>query len=64
MSTNAKNVSRPEFLKNFTTKIKRRYIVIESSKNSSIDYQKTVNEINTRVNQIIQEINLRTSDRQ
>ena len=64
MSTNAKNVPRPEFLKNFTTKIKRRYIVIESVKNSSLDFQKIVNEVNTKVNQIIQEINVKIVDRQ
>lgn len=64
MSTNTKNVIRPEFLKNFTTKIKRRYIVIESTKNSTLDYPKIIGEINTKVNQIIQEINIKTVDRQ
>lgn len=64
MSTNSKNIIREEFLKNFTTKIKRRHVVIESSKNFNDNFQKTINSINSNVNQIIQLLNLKIEDRQ
>lgn len=64
MSTNVKNVIRPEYLKNYTTKIKRRYIIIENADKSMIDFQKIVNNINSQTNQIIQSINLKVKDRQ
>lgn len=64
MSTNYKNLKRKEFLKNFTTKIKRRYVILETGKQLSPDFQETINSINTKVNQIIQVLNLKIEDRQ
>lgn len=64
MSTNAKNRIRPEFLKNFTSKIKRRYIIIQNGKISGNDLQQLLNSVNSTVNQIIQQLNLKIKDRQ
>lgn len=64
MSTNYKNIHRPEYFKNYTKKIKHREILVESSKALRGDIQETVKRINSNVNQIIQELNLKIYDRQ
>lgn len=64
MSTNAKNLIREEFLKNFTTKIKRRHVVVENNKQLNGDFQATISNINANVNKIIQLLNLKVHDRQ
>ncbi|MCI9126198.1 MAG: hypothetical protein HFG28_03240 [Eubacterium sp.] len=64
MSTNAKNTIRPEFLKNFTTKVKDRYILLEKGNPQFKDISSLVGSINQTVNQIIQELNLKIVDRQ
>lgn len=63
MSTNPKNIIRPEYLKNFTKKIKTRYILLEKGKTFN-NIEQTVASINTLTNQIIQELNLKIEDRQ
>lgn len=64
MSTNPKNIIRPEFLKNFTKSIKRRNVIVESGKHFSFDLQNVINSVNTKINQIIQLLNLKISNRQ
>ncbi|MBD5542721.1 MAG: hypothetical protein HDR01_00390 [Lachnospiraceae bacterium] len=64
MSSNTKNIIRPEFLKNFTQKIKVRYIVLERGNQQFKDIDKLISSINRDLNLIIQELNLRIRDRQ
>lgn len=64
MSTNAKNIIRPEFLKNFTKKTKDRYILIEKGNHKFKDIGDLVFSINQTMNQLIQELNLKITDRQ
>lgn len=63
MSTNPKNIIRPEYLKNFTKKVKTRYILLEKGKAFS-NIEQTVSSINSLTNQIIQELNLKIYNRQ
>ena len=63
MSTNAKNKVRPEFLKNFTTKIKERVILINKSPYYS-NVTDHIFKINRDANKLIQELNLKIEDRQ
>lgn len=64
MSTNSKNTIRPEFLKNFTKKVKTRYILLEKGKPiKSINIGKAIPKINSLCNQIIQTLNLKINDR-
>ncbi len=64
MSTNAKNIIRPEFLKNFTKDIKDRYVLLEKGNSEFNNIGELVAQINKNVNEIIQELNLKTHDRQ
>lgn len=64
MSTNPKNIIRPEYLKNFTRSIKRRNVVVESGKQFNFDLQSIINSVNTKINQIIQLLNISIKDRQ
>lgn len=64
MSTNYKNIQRPEYFKNFTTKIKHREILVESGKALNGNIQTVVKNVNSKVNQIIQQLNLKITDRQ
>ena len=63
MSTNAKNKVRPEFLKNFTTKIKESVILINKSPYYS-NVTDHIFKINRDANKLIQELNLKIEDRQ
>lgn len=64
MSTNVKNVIRPEFLKNFTTKIKDRYVLLEKGNTEFQNIEGLVFSINHKINEIIQDLNLKITDRQ
>ncbi len=64
MSTNVKNKIRDEFLKNFTTKIKHRCIIVESSKTLNSSFQTTLKSINKDLNKIIQSLNIKIPTRQ
>ena len=64
MSTNAKNTFRREYFKNYTKKIKHREILIESGKALNGTITDIVKEVNSEVNQIIQNLNLLISERQ
>lgn len=64
MSSNAKNIIRPEFLKNFTKKIKERYIILEKGNKQFREIDVLISSINKELNLIIQELNLRIHDRQ
>lgn len=64
MSTNYKNLKRPEYFKNYTKKIKHREILIESGKALKGEIQDIVAKVNSKVNQIIQTLNLKIFDRQ
>lgn len=64
MSTNAKNIIRPEFLKNFTTKVKDRYVLLEKGNSEFQNIERLVFSVNHKINMIIQELNLRIIDRQ
>lgn len=64
MSTNSKNIIRKEILKNFTRKIKNRYILIEKGNEQFKDINCLISSINTTINQIIQELNLKITNRQ
>ncbi len=64
MSTNPKNIIRQEFLKNFTKKIKDRYILLEKGNQKFKDINDLISSINHELNLIIQELNLKIKDRQ
>lgn len=64
MSTNYKNIIRPEYLKNFTKKIKTRFILIEKGSKISSNISETISHVNTKINCIIQELNLIITERQ
>lgn len=64
MSTNVKNLIRDEYLKNFTTKIKRRCIIVENAKILNSTFQDTLKYINHDVNKIIQLLNIKIPNRQ
>lgn len=64
MSTNSKNIIRPEYFKNFTHKVKDRYVLVEKGNKQFKDINDLVGHINKEVNQIIQELNLKIADRQ
>lgn len=64
MSTNSKNVIRPEFFKNFTNKVKERYILVEKGNTQFNNINDLVFVINQELNQTIQMLNLRIKDRQ
>lgn len=64
MSTNARNIRRPDYFKNYTKKIKRREILVESGKVLQSKVQQVITSVNSEVNQIIQSINLKVADRQ
>lgn len=64
MSTNYKNKPNQAFLKNFTRKVERRYLKINNANAFNGDLQKIINTINSTVNQIIQELNIKITDRQ
>lgn len=64
MSTNSKNVMRPEFLKNFTRKVKERYILLEKRKSQFTNVGHFVSLLNGELNEIIQDLNLKIHDRQ
>lgn len=63
MSTNSKNVIKPDFLENFTNNVENRFIVVENSHYIQ-DYQALIVSANNKANQIIQEINVKTLERQ
>lgn len=64
MSTNYKNIIRPEYFKNFTNSIIHRDILVESGHALKDDIQKIVYNANSRANQIIQKLNLKIKSRQ
>ncbi len=64
MSTNSKNIIRPEFLKNFTKKIKTRNIVVDKKSSCAQEVTKEMPSISKNVNVLIQDLNLRIHDRQ
>lgn len=64
MSTNSKNIIRQELLKNFTHKVKKRFILIEKGNQQFNNIDELVSSINTTINQIIQELNLKIINRQ
>lgn len=64
MSTNKKNAIRPEFLKNFTKNIKERFILLEKGNQQFNDISELVGAINQTINEIVQELNLKITDRQ
>lgn len=64
MSTNAKNIIRPEFLKNFTKKIKDRYILLEKGNQKFKDINNLLFNINQELNIIIQNLNIKIKERQ
>lgn len=63
MSTNQKNRSRPEFMRNFTTKVKKRMILISNTSYCG-NIDKQISYINQEVNKLVQELNLKIVDRQ
>lgn len=64
MSTNYKNIIRPEYFKNFTNAIIHREILVESGHALKGDIQDIVYSVNSKVNQIIQKLNCRIDSRQ
>lgn len=64
MSTNSKNRLSPAFLKNFTTMIERRTILVDKNTDISPEFERRISAINTKVNLIIQNLNIRITDRQ
>lgn len=64
MSTNVKNKIRDEFLKNFTTKIKHRCIIVENTKTLNSSFQNTLKSINKDLNKVIQLLNIKIPTRQ
>lgn len=64
MSTNSKNTIRPEFFKNFTKKVKERYILVEKGDKHLKNINDLVCSINQNLNCIIQTLNLKITDRQ
>ncbi len=64
MSTNAKNIIRKEYLKNFSRKIKTRYVLVEKGNPVFNDLESYIAKINSTVNQIIQEMNIQITERQ
>lgn len=64
MSSNSKNIIRPEFLKNFTKKVKTRYVLLEKGKPfKNININEDIPKINSLCNQIIQVMNLKINNR-
>ncbi|MBR3833289.1 MAG: hypothetical protein IKJ73_03130 [Lachnospiraceae bacterium] len=64
MSTNYKNIIRPEILKNYTKKIKERYVLLKKGSCEFNDIEYVVSSVNRDINLIIQELNLKIKDRQ
>lgn len=63
MSTNAKNIVRPEILKNYTKNVEKRLVLFQDNEIVKRTGYEGVAEINTCTNQIIQELNLKILDR-
>ena len=61
---NLKNEIRPAFLRNYTTKVKTRYIVVDRKKCPIKNIDGRIKSINDTANSIIQELNLLIHDRQ
>ncbi len=64
MSTNAKNVVRPDYFRNHTIKIKERYILVEKGNSDFRDINERIANICESTNVIIQELNLLITERQ
>lgn len=64
MSTNPKNIIRPEYLKNFTKKVKTRFVLLEKGNSKSEKINQIIGDINSEVNLLIQNLNLKIKDRQ
>lgn len=63
MSTNPKNRLSPAFLKNFTTMIERRTILVDKDTEISPEFERRIAAINTKANLIIQNLNIKITDR-
>lgn len=64
MSTNPKNRLSPAFLKNFTTMIERRTILVDKNTDISPEFERRISTINEKVNLIIQNLNIKITGRQ
>ena len=64
MSNNTKNVIKDAYMKNFTKKIKNRYVLFEKGKTVIKDKSAKFRMINSKVNKIIQDLNIIIPDRQ
>mgnify|MGYP004660061177 CR=1 FL=1 len=64
MSNNSKNFLRPEYMKNYTTKVKHRDILVQVGNIPKNDIEQIVKSANSIANQIIQNLNLAIEDRQ
>lgn len=64
MSKKSKNVIRPAFLKNFTRKVKQRYILLEKGNSQFRDIGNLITSANEKLNSIIQVLNIKITDRQ
>lgn len=63
MSTNAKNIIRQEYLKNFTKDILRRLVITAESDKDFRFFDSLMVDINHNLNKILQDINLKTLNR-
>ncbi len=64
MTKKFKNDIRPAFLRNFTTKVKTRYILVDRKKCPIRNIDRRIKTINNTTNYIIQTLNLLVCDRQ
>ena len=64
MSTNAKNIVRPEFLKNFTKNIENRVVLVQGDNNYGDDINNIIADSNSSINSIVQSINIKCESRQ
>lgn len=64
MSKNTKNVIRKGFLRNYTTKVKHRYILLEKGASQFRDIGKIICSANETLNTLIHELNIKVPNRQ
>lgn len=64
MSKKPKNVIRPAFLMNFTSKVKQRYILLEKGNSQFRNIADLIKSANDTLNRIVQELNIKIEDRQ
>lgn len=64
MSKNTKNVIRKGFLRNYTTKVKHRFILLEKGASQFRDIGKIICSANETLNTLIHELNIKVPSRQ